>query len=193
MDIYHIALFVHIVTLIVAASVTAVTKLAADRRARARTVGEALEWHNILVSTARAFPICLAAFLITGAYMVSVVGVHAWANAFVISGLVGVTLLLASGTYLGIKGKALKQLLERFAAEGPDRPAPRLAPPPLVASLPVVNTGIALSVVFDMVVKPASIPVAIGVIAVGIAVTGVLATRQRGAPVLEEAEVVRAA
>ena len=36
MDIYHIALFLHIVTLMVAASATAITKLAVGRRARAR-------------------------------------------------------------------------------------------------------------------------------------------------------------
>jgi len=34
MDAYHIALFLHIVTLIVAASATAVTKLAVGRRIR---------------------------------------------------------------------------------------------------------------------------------------------------------------
>jgi len=51
MDAYHIALFLHIVTLIVAASATAVTKLAVGRRIRARTVGEALEWHNVLMSS----------------------------------------------------------------------------------------------------------------------------------------------
>ena len=35
--------------------------------------------------------------------------------------------------------------------------------------LPVINTGMVLSVVFDMVTKPASIPVALGVIAIGTA------------------------
>jgi hypothetical protein len=42
MDTYHIALFVHLLTLIVAASVTAITRLAATRRMRAHTIGEAL-------------------------------------------------------------------------------------------------------------------------------------------------------
>ena len=49
MDAYHIALFLHIVTLLVAASATAVTKLAVGRRIRARTVREALEWHELLI------------------------------------------------------------------------------------------------------------------------------------------------
>ena len=46
------------------------------------------------------------------------------------------------------------------------------------ASLPVVNMGIALSVVFDMVTKPASVPVALGVIAIGIVASAALSLRR---------------
>jgi hypothetical protein len=178
MDTYRIALFLHVVTLIIAASATAVTKLAVGRRIRARSVAEALDWHNVLVSASRAFPISLASFVITGSYMVSRAGNRAWGSGFVVSGLVGVTLLLASGTYLGVKGKALKQVLENLAKDGPDRAAPRLVPSPLVAMLPLVNTGIALGVVFDMVLKPTTVPVALGVIVLGAAVSIGLARRK---------------
>ena len=65
MDRYHFALFFHLVALIVAAGATAITKLAAGRRARARTVAEMLEWHDVLISAARVFPLCLATFVIT--------------------------------------------------------------------------------------------------------------------------------
>jgi hypothetical protein len=193
MDIYHIALFLHIVTLIVAASVTAVTKLAATRRARARTVADALDWHNVLVSSSRAFPVCLVAFVATGAYMVSVAAPGAWASGFVVAGLVGVLLLLASGTYLGVKGKALTRLLESIAAEGADRPAPPLMPTPLVAVLPVVNTGIALSVVFDMVVKPASVTAALGIIAAGVVLSAAIGRKRGPATVAQDSEVAPAA
>lgn len=181
MDAYHIALFFHVVTLIVAAGATTVTKLAVSRRIRARTVGEALEWHDVLISTSKLFPVCLALFLATGAYMVSVVGLQAWSSGFVVGGLAGVVLLLASGTYLGIKAKGLREVLARIAQNGGDAPAPRLIPPRLVAMLPVVNTGIALAVVFDMVAKPASIALALGVIAIGIAVSAAT-TLRRPAP-----------
>jgi hypothetical protein len=178
MDAYHIALFLHIVTLIVAVSATAVSKLAGGRRIRARTVSEALEWHNLLVSTSKLFPICLAAFLATGAYMVSVAGARVWAAGFVVAGLIGITLLFASGTYLGIKAKGLGQLLATAASKTPDAAPPKLVPPTLVAVLPVVNTGIALAVVFDMVTKPASVVVALTVIGVGIVVSAFVALRQ---------------
>jgi hypothetical protein len=178
MDRYHIALFLHIVTLIVAASTTAVTKLAVSRRVRARTIGEVLEWHDVLMSASKLFPVCLAAFVITGSYMLSVGNIHVWATGFVLAGFVGVGLLLVSGVYLSMKGKALKAVLENMAKAGADRPAPKLVPPPLVATLPVVNTGIALAVVFDMATKPTSVPVALFVIVVGIALAASASMRR---------------
>lgn len=178
MDLYHIALFLHIVAVIVAAGATTVTKLAAGRRARARTVGEVLEWHNVLMSSSKAFPIVLAVFVLTGSYMLSRGQSSVWGSGFVVAGLVGVVLLFASGTYLGIKGKALGAMLEQMAAKGTDLPAPRLVPPPLLAALPLVNTGIALSVVFDMVTKPSSVVTALAIVGLGIALTAVVGMRK---------------
>ena len=188
MDLYHIVLFLHLTTLLVAAGATVAVKIAIGRRTRARTVGEALEWHNSLISASKIFPICLAAFVITGSYMVSVIGRQNWSSGFIVGGLVGVALLLSSGTYLGVKGKVLKQLLEKLAAQGADRPAPKLVPPLLLALLPMMNTLIALSVAFDMVTKPTSIPVALGVIAVGAILGAGLGARQRAAHSVQESE-----
>ncbi len=181
MDRYHVALFIHIVTLIVAASATAVTKLAVGRRARARTIGEALDWHDVLMSSSKVFPMCLAAFVITGFYMLSVSRASIWSSGFVVAGLVGVVLLLVSGVFLGTKGKALRHMLDEMAKRGMDQPAPKLVPPPLLAALPMINTGIALSVVFDMVTKPSSIPLALSVVAIGIAL-GAAGGLRRHAP-----------
>ena len=169
MDRYHIALFIHIIAVMVAAGATALTKLAAGRRASAKTVGDVLDWHNVLESASKAFPICLAAFVLTGAYMLSVGHIAVWSNGFVVAGIVGSVLLFASGTFLGIKGSALKKVLEQIASKGADLPAPKLVPPRFLAALPLINTGISLGVVFDMVTKPVSIPVALGVVALGIA------------------------
>ena len=182
MDTYRIALFLHVITLMVAASATAVTKLAVGRRIRARSVAEALDWHSVLVSASRAFPLCLASFVITGSYMVTRAGSQAWTSGFVISGLFGVAFLLVSGTYLGIKGKALKQVLENLAKDGADRPVPKLIPPPLVRMLPVANTGVSLGVAFDMVMKPASVPVALAILILGAAVSVALSRRAASRP-----------
>ena len=191
MDAYHIALFLHLIALIVAASATAVTKLAVGRRIRARTVAEALDWHEVLISASKLFPICLASFLLTGAYMVSILGTRAWSSGFTIAGLVGVTLLLGSGTFLGVKAKGLKQFLQTVASKDAGAPPPRLVPPPLVTMLPLINTGIAIAVVFDMTMKPASVPVALGVIALGVAVGAAPGLLRREAPKVVEGRELR--
>jgi hypothetical protein len=180
MDLYHVALYLHIVTLLIASGVTAVTKLAAGRRDHARTVGEFLEWHKILLSTAKIFPMCLAAFVITGGYMMSVNGAS-WSTGFVVAGLVGVAWLFATGAFMGIKGGALTKMLEGMASKGADQPAPKLAPPPMIMMLPIINPFVALAVAFDMVTKPVSIPVALGVVGVGF-VVGTLVAMRRPAP-----------
>ena len=133
------------------------------------------------MSTARVFPICLATFVITGSYMLSFTQIHA-STGFVVAGLVGAGLLLVSGVFLGTKGKALKQILDEMAKHGADQPAPKLVPPPLVAALPAINTGIALSVAFDMVTKPASIHVALGVLAIGIVLSAAASMRHSRVP-----------
>jgi hypothetical protein len=180
MDLYAISKFVHLLALIVAAGVTAVTKLAVGRRIRARTAGEALEWHGVLMSASTLFPICLVVFALTGGYMLSLAHVS-MTTGFVVAGLVGVVLLFASGTFLGMKGGALKGMLEGLvASQGADHPAPKLVPPAAVATLPTVNTGIALAVALDMVAKPTSISIALGIVAAGI-VLGALAAPKRPA------------
>lgn len=183
MDRFHIALFLHIVAVVIASGATAVTRLAAGRRVRARTLREAVEWHGVLTSAARFFPLSLVVFVITGGYMLSFRPAQAWTMGYIVAGLVGVALLLASGTYLGIKGKAFAEVLDKLAASGADREPPPLVPPPLVVALPVINTGIALAVAFDMVTKPSSVAVALGVVAVGIAIPAAMVLLRRPAGV----------
>ncbi|MFL5619629.1 MAG: hypothetical protein ACJ79A_14700 [Gemmatimonadaceae bacterium] len=184
MDLYPIAKYLHLAALFVAAGVTAVTKLAAGRRMRARTVGEALDWHNTLISASKLFPVCLVVLAVTGGYMLSLTHVS-MSNGFIVAGVFGLVWLFASGTFLGIKGGALKGVLEGIAAKGVDQPAPTMKPPAAVVMLPTINTGIALAVALDMVTKPTSIPIALGIIAAGI-VLGYLAGPKRPASIAHQ-------
>ena len=181
MDRYHIALFIHLLAFLVAAGATATTKLAAGRLARAKTVADALDWHSVLSGASKLFPLCTAALVITGAYMLSFSNAAAWRSGFVLAGLTGVVLLLAIGGFLAAKGKAVHQRLEQLAAQNADQPAPKVVPSAVVAALPMINTGIALGVAFDMVTKPASIPAALGVLAIGVVLGAAMGAR-RSAP-----------
>ena len=182
MELHLLAKYVHLFALFVAAGVTAVTKLAAGRRVRARTLGEALEWHSTLMSASKLFPICLLVLAITGGYMMSVLHVS-MSSAFVEVGVLGIVWLFATGTYLGIKGGALKGVLEGLvAAQGADHPAPKMAPPAAIVLLPTINTGVAAAVALVMVTKPTSLPIALGIVAVGV-VVGVLIAPKRPATI----------
>jgi hypothetical protein len=185
MDLYNITKFLHILTLLAAAGATVAVEIGLSRRARARTVKEALEWHNVVMSASKVFPIVLLAFVVTGSYMLSINRL-AWSTGFIVSGLTGVAILLTGGVFLGVKGKALKQMLEGMAKNGGDQPAPKLVPPLLVAAIPKVNPAIAVAVAFNMVTKPTSVPVALSVLAIGIAIGLVMAMRDQSV-VAEEA------
>ena len=180
MDRYHVALFLHILAFIVAAGATGVMRLAAGRRGRARTVGDALDWHDVMESTSKLFPMCIAALVLTGFYMLGVAGA-AWRSGFVVGGIAGVVLLLASGGYLGAQGKALRRVLAGLAEQGADRPAPAMAPPPLVAALSSANAGIAIGVAFVMTTKPTSVALAVGIVVLGGALTAAGALRRPAA------------
>src|SRR4051812_13102651 len=101
MDLYPLAKYVHLVALFVAAAVTAITKLAAGRRMRARTVGEALDWHNTLMAAAKLFPICLLFLALTGGYMMSILRVD-MSSGFIVAGVLSLLWLFASGGFLGM-------------------------------------------------------------------------------------------
>lgn len=178
MDLYHIALYFHLLALVVASGATAVAKVAASRRAKARTVAEALEWHSVQMSAAKLFPLMLVLFAVTGSLMVSRLSPQVWQSGFVIAGMTGIVLLLASGVYLAGKGKALGTALEQMAAKNPDMPLPKMAPPALVVALPVINTFLALAVAFDMTTKPATVGGALGIVAGGIALGAALGFRR---------------
>ena len=178
---YHIALFLHLLALVVAAGASAVTKLAAGRRARARTVGEMLDWHGVLSSTARLFPICIVVFLATGAYMLVTARIHPWSAGFVVAGVLGIAVLLVNSVFLARQGIALGRMLERMAAQDADQPAPALTPPPVLGALPAVNSSVAIAIVFVMVTKPASVSLALGVLVLGVVIGAASALRRPAA------------
>jgi hypothetical protein len=138
------------------------------------------------MSAARVFPICLVFFIASGAYMLGVTHAPVWTSAYVVAGIAGVLLLFASGGFLGARGRAFRAVLAGMASHGADRSMPRMVPPALVSTLPAVNTGSAIAVVFDMVTKPTSLTTALGVIAFGIAI-GAVGLARRPAPPLEQA------
>jgi hypothetical protein len=71
-----------------AAATSAIIGIAVRRCARARTIGELLDWHNVMASAGKVFPICLASFVTTGAYMLSISQTRMVSTGYVVAGLI---------------------------------------------------------------------------------------------------------
>ena len=175
MDRFYLALFVHVLGFALAAGVTALVKFSLGRRNRARSVGEMLEWHTLLMRSAGFFPIALVILVLSGGYMVRVSHM-AWSTPFVIAGLVAVGILLLGGILLGVAGRAFQKQLEALAASGthqlPPRPEPWFAP-----IVSYANAGLVAGVVFDMATRQTSLATAITALVIGFILGALIGAR----------------
>lgn len=192
MDAYHLALFLHLLSLFAASAASAVTHLAEARLHRATSVREARQWHAVAGSAARTFPIVIVTLLLTGGLMVwRSGGVFAWSTGWVAAGVAGVIVLFLNGGVLGRHGGMLARELARQAAERSAEAAPVIAPAPVAARLGWANTGIAIAVTFVMITKPA-LPVSLGLLVAG-AVLGAAMARTPQVETEREADEALAA
>lgn len=192
MDVYHLALFLHLLSLFAASAASAVTHLAEARVRRAATVREARQWHAVAGSAARTFPIVIVTLLVTGGIMVwRGGGVFGWSTGWIVAGVAGVALLFLNGGVLGRHGgMAARDLARQESERGPDA-APAITPDALAARLGWANTGVAIAVTFVMVTKPA-LPVSLGLLVAG-AVLGAAMARTPQVDATREGEEALAA
>lgn len=151
---YQVALFVHFLALIIAVAGATLVHFTHGRRERALTVHEMLEWHNLLQSSARAFPVALVLLVLSGTYMIVAGALRAWSSGFVVGGLTGSVILLVTGATLSAKGRAVTARLQQLVDQGRGGEVPDLPPDRAMALLERVPDGIVLGVIFDMVAKP---------------------------------------
>lgn len=157
MDGYHVALVIHLLTLVAAGSVSAIVHLAESRGSRAATIGEAVPWHRIAGSAARFFPIVIVLLFVSGSYMVTAGGGWSWSTGWIDAGIVACALLLGVGGYIGTRARRAGLEMKQLASQ----PGGAAAAPPahdtVISTLSWSNTGLAMSVVVVMTLKPALI------------------------------------
>lgn len=169
MDGYHIALVVHLLTLVAAGAVSAIVHLAESRGSHAATIGEAVPWHRIAGAAAKYFPIIIVLLFASGSYMVTAGGGWSWSTGWIAAGIVACVLLLAVGAYIGTRARRAAFALKKLASQPGGAAA---APPPhdpVVSVLSWSNTGLAMSVVVVMTLKPELID-ALGTLVAGMAI-----------------------
>ena len=167
---YQIALLVHLLALLAATAASAIVHFSAGRRAAAPTLRQALEWARLTGSAARVFPFAVLTLVASGSYMVGVAGRWSWSAGFVIAGIVGSVVLLASGAVLGKRGAAAGRAAGARLQAAAGRELPNDGPPDAVAAvLAEANTFLAIAVVAVMTLKPGLVG-ALATLAVGWAI-----------------------
>ena len=174
MDSYHVVLFVHLLTLIVAAAISSLVHFAMTRRNAATTGLEALQWHGLGGKVSRFFPVLLILFFATGGFMAG--KVWTWQAGFVEAGSIGAILLFVNGITMAVKSKALVPLLLEVGNKPLDDATRARVYDPIMNTLPWVNHMIAISVALVMTLKP-TLTESLGVLLAGIAIGLVLAAR----------------
>jgi len=157
MTTYSVVLFIHLLSLLIAAGAAAVVTLANVQMRRAETLGQVARWGMAAKNTAKAFPVAIVGLVGSGIYMVQTE--WSWSDPWVIGALVGLGMIIVFGEGLEARrGRALGRALGEAIATGGDGPVDgepaRLLEDNLGKAIPAAPTLLMLGVVFIMVTKP---------------------------------------
>jgi hypothetical protein len=185
---YAVALFLHLLSVLLAAVAASLTTFAAVRVRGAGSAEEAAQWLVVSEKAVRAFPLAVLGLLITGTYMT-----HqrwAWSVPWIDAALVGLALLVVLGT--GVQRSRAVALKRELASSGMSPRAQRLLRDPVAWTAKMIEIMLVISVMFVMTVKPTAAEcVASIVVAVGVGVLGAVPIWR--APQVEAGRLVRQA
>jgi len=172
-DAYHLALSLHLLSLLVMAGGITVFGLCFWRLRSARSLEEAVPRIRLIDRTGWTFPVSILGLLATGAYLTQ----HAWtwSTSWIDVSMAGLILVALQGPLLG--GPRTKALAEAVDANGPGELGERprwLARDPVLWIVLLANPGVVLAIVWNMTVKP-GMPGAVAAVVLGYAVGAIAA------------------
>lgn len=192
MDLYPIALFVHIVGVLGLFMAIAVEVVGVVRLRRAQTVEQVCEIVEANAFLANVFPVVTITILFAGLYMV--VTRWGWSNAWVDVSLSVFVLLSVQG--VAVNARYMRQILSQAqsSSHGPVPPelSARISSPVLWTS-ELSMAALALGIVYMMTLKPdltGSLLTVVITLTLGVA-AGQLASRSTTAPALADALKVK--
>lgn len=150
---YAIALFVHLLCLLLACAAASVATLAALRLRRAGTAGEAIPWIAFTERVVLAFPMAALGLLGTGIFMT-----HqrwTWSAPWIDAGLVALALIMALGK--GVEARRMGMLKRELEASGMTPAARRLLRDPVTWSAKMTTLTLSAAAVFMMTDKPTGV------------------------------------
>lgn len=182
---YSLALFLHLLFVLLASAAAALSTFAIVRLRRARSVGDAIAWGSLVARIVPAFPVAVLGLLGTGAYMTQVR--WSWSTPWVDAAAAVLGLLVILGT--GVEGSRGRALRRELQAAGMSPRARRLLRDPVAWTAKMITLTLVVAAVFVMTVKPtgALCITAIVVAVVAGAVIAAPAWRAREMPMAEAA------
>ena len=191
MDKYHVALYIHFVSLLIGIGAASVLTVCAFQLRAARTLADAAPWGRVAAKVGRLFPIAILGLFGSGAYMTS--DVWTWDTGWIEVGIAALVVLAIQGPL--VAERSGKKVAQALMANGPgdlrgDALRKTRYLPLWWAEMSAI--GLVLGIVWNMTTKAglgSSIAAAVGGYAIGVALA-LLFTRQpstEAAPATEPA------
>ncbi len=179
MDKYHVALYIHFLSLLIGIGAASVLTVCAFQLRAARTLADAGPWGRVASKVGRVFPIAILGLFGSGAYMTS--DLWTWDTGWIEVGIGALAVLAIQGPLLAERSG--KKVAQALMANGPgDLKGDALRKtrylPLWWAEMSAI--GLVLGIVWNMTTKAglgSSIAAAVGGYAVGVALA-LLLTRQ---------------
>jgi hypothetical protein len=183
MDSYDIALYVHLLCLLLATAATTLAGFAGLQLRSAAAAAEVARWGMFISKVVKAFPVAVLGLLASGAYMTQ--DRWSWSTPWIDASIAGLALIVALGS--GVEARRGRELRDEIRSSGLSPRARRLLRDPIAWSAKGATIALMLGVVFAMTTKPGTAG-AVTTIIVALA-AGVLAAIPfwRQAPVVAEA------
>ena len=179
MDKYHVALYIHFVSLLIGIGAASVLTVCAFQLRAARTLADAGPWGRVAAKVGRLFPIAILGLFGSGAYMTS--DLWTWDTGWIEVGIAALVVLAIQGPV--VAERSGKKVAQALMANGPgelrgDALRKTKYLPLWWAEMSAI--GLVLAIIWNMTTKAglgSSIAAAVGGYAVGVALA-LLFTRQ---------------
>jgi len=189
LDKYHVALYIHFVSLLIGIGAASVLTVCAFQLRAARTLADAGPWGRVAAKVGRLFPIAILGLFGSGAYMTS--DLWTWDTGWIEVGIAALVVLAIQGPV--VAERSGKKVAQALMANGPgelrgDALRKTRYLPLWWAEMSAI--GLVLAIIWNMTTKAglsSSIAAAVGGYAVGVALA-LLLTRQpstEAAPAIE--------
>jgi len=179
LDKYHVALYIHFLSLLIGIGAASVLTVCAFQLRAARTLADAGPWGRVAAKVGRVFPIAILGLFGSGAYMTS--DLWTWDTGWIEVGIAALVVLAIQGPV--VAERSGKKVAQALMANGPgelrgDALRKTKYLPLWWAEMSAI--GLVLAIIWNMTTKAglgSSIAAAVGGYAVGVALA-LLFTRQ---------------